>query len=729
MNTYVKNLQNQEKQHRSRLADKGFKWFLGAITIFVVFFILISFALIIIKGIHTGSTTENTDWTEILFGTEFKMPGEFAMGIIIINTIWMSALVLLVAAPVSIATALFITRILPKNLSMIMLAVVSILAAIPSVVYGAFGKYFLIGFLFNNGLSPEATDATLLANVIVVSIMVMPTITLMSTTSIMMVDRKLTDSSVALGATKSQTSVFIVLRSAKTGIIIGMLFALGRCLGEATALSMMAGTTPMADGATFNLFEVSLFMSPVIMSAFAEQGTYPSYAVVYEVMSALLLIVILLLFLFVKYIELITDDQENSKKQSKKAIEVYNINKKIAEEGVENLTPEEGRKYASEYKINYYRSKSLSNVNNVRWNEVSMIRTRSSLDESGKHHKFKKSKSLKYNLIIALLSLAGIVSLLMILGFLFNVDLSLLFNWDYWTLKGRYTDAGGAEYWGIAIPLFGTLMSVMVALAIAMPLGIVIAVFVDIYLKKGSSLSRVIGFAFQVMTSIPAVIYGTLALIIFAYTDWINSSFVAFKPMFMLAIVILPTIIKQTSEGFKNVKTSQIEGSLALGATNSYTSRRIVISQSIPAILSAAILAISIVMADSAIFITILKVKPETWVAPDLWMQNGGFTLSTNIYWISRVLSSLPAQRETALLQIKTTGIILMIFIFWLSIISQKIKWGSKIDAALMTIGILLFAIAPFIVDGGVYVLFIFGAILGIVGIFFEGTKGMVLRN
>ncbi len=729
MNSYVKNLQNEKKQHRSRLSDKAFKWFLGGITILVVFFILFSFASIIIKGIGAGNNSTETSWTEILFGTNFKVPDSFAMGIIILNTVWMSFLVLLIAAPISVATALFVTRVLPKRFGLLMIAVVSILAAIPSVVYGAFGKYFLMRILSELGLS-GSQEASLLAIIIVISIMVMPTITLMTITSVSMVDRKLNDSSVALGATHTQTSIYIVLRSAKTGIIIGMLFALGRCLGEATAIAMMSSSTPMSEGVTFSLLEVSLFMSPVIMNAFALQGTYPSYAVVYEVLSALLLIVILMLFLFVKFIENMTDDAENSKKQSKRAVEIHNVNKKISKLGIEELTPEEGRLYAVEYKRQYYEERSMNNESVLRSSEMSVIRSRTSLDESESQVKYKKRQNLTFNLVIIALSMAGIFALLMILGFLFNVDMSLFFNWEYWTLKGRYIDgATGNEYWGIAIPLFGTMATVITSLSIAMPLGIAIAIFVDVYIKKGGILSKIVGFSFQIMTSVPAVIYGTMAIILFSQTDWINSNFVAFKPMFMLAIVILPTIIKQTGEGLRGVKSSQVEGSLALGATNAYTSTRILVMQAMPAILSAAILAISIVMADSAIFITVLQTKPETWVEPTAWLENGGFTLSTNIYWISTSLFKDPAQRVAGLQQIKTTGIILMIFIFWLSIISQKIKSKSNIDATLMTVGLLMFATAPFIIDGGIFVMFIAGAILGLLGIVFEEIKERVLRN
>lgn len=716
MNSYIKTLRNKKNQQKSKTYNNIFKWVLMAITIIVVFFILVSFISIIAKGAVTGTTTSSTNWTEILFGSTFHMSDQFAMGIIIFNTVWMSFLVLLIATPVSVATALFITRVLPKTPSMIMVAIVSILAAIPSVVYGSFGKYFLVGFLHNIGFISESQDATLIVDVIVVAIMVMPTITLMSTTSILLVDNKVTDSSMALGATKTQTSVYIVLRSAKTGIIIGMLFALGRCLGEATALSMMTSKTDAGPGATFGLFQVSLFMSPVIMNAFTMQGTFPAYTVVYEVLSALLLIVILILFSAVKYIELLTDDKENSKKQSKKSIAIYNAKKKL-DIGEEELTPEEGRLIGKDREKIYYQNYQLTKTDYVRSSEISATKSKTSLDGWEKQTKFKKSRTLRYTILISALSLLGVLSLVMILGFLFDTDLSLLFNWNYWTLKGR-EEVNGAEYWGLAIPLFGTLFSVVLSLAIAMPLGIAIATYVDSYLQRGSNLSKVVGFAFQIMTSIPAVIYGALAVIIFAKTNWINENFVSFKPIFMLSLVILPTIIKQTTEGFNNVKISQQEGSLALGATKAYTSRRIILSQSIPAILAAAILATSIVMADSAIFITILLVKPNTWSTPDLWIANGGYTLSTNIYWVSRILSSDPLQRATALQQIKVTGIILMIFIFWLSIISQKIKNKNKIDSALMSAGILLFTISPFIIDGGIFALFILSIIMGILGLF-----------
>ncbi len=715
--SYVKNLQSNKKQQKSKTLNSVFKYILLALTLFVVFVILASFAFLIIRGIEEVPQYGES-WTNILFGSEFDMGGKLAMGIIVVNTVWMSILVLLVATPISVATALFITKVANKTFRNIMIALVSILAAIPSVVYGAFGKYFLLQLISNIGLSELPTDATLLSVIIIITIMVMPTITLMSTTSIMMVDSKMEDSSEALGATKMQTSFMVTLKSAKTGIIVGMLFALGRCLGEATAISMISGARPIAEGVTFKLSEVSLFMSPVIMGAFVSSSLYPAAEFTYVVMSSLLLMTIIILFLTVKIVENKTDDRLRSMKQSKKAVETNNVLIKIEESGQDSLSPREQYIYSS-YLNSLYREEVRSeNIYLQRNNEVSLIRSRSSLDSAIKESSYKKRKNSIYLAGTIALSMFGIIALFSVVSFLLQTDLSLLSDWEYLTSTGpirRVVDGENVIYWGIGMAMFGTMITIIVVLLIAMPLGIAIATYSYVYITQDKFLSKFISFSFQIMTSIPAVIYGVIAAIIFTQTGFIESEFRSFEPMIMLVLVILPTIIKQTQEGFKNVKQSQMDGSLALGATEAYSSRRIIIKQSMPAILSAAILGISIVMADSAIFITIIG-NPSHYASTDLWIDNGGFTLATTIYWLSNNFNE-GVKKTVAIEQIKVIGIILMILIFWLTIISQKVKNGNNLDSLVMFIGIMMF-MSSFFLFGGIKLMMIAGPILGIIGMF-----------
>ncbi len=716
---YVNNLKNNNKQQKSEIMNKAFKYVLFGITLFVVFLIIMAFAVVIMDGIGSVSDNETYSWTDILFGTEFSMPGSMAMGIIIINTVWMSILVLIVATPISVATALFITKIASPRVRNLMVSVVAILAAIPSVIYGAFGKYVILNVVYNLGYSDLSTTATLMSVIIIVSLMVIPTITLMSTTSLMMVDKKMEDSSEALGATRVQTSIFVSLRSAKTGIIIGMLFALGRCLGEATAISMLSGESFTQIGFNLKLSEVSLFMSPVIMQAFNKsQDGIEWAAFVYSVLSALLLITIILIFSFVKFIEHNTDDLVKSKKQSKRAIQLNNIDRKINEGKFDSLSKNDISLYEKNLiHINdeHYRMESAVSI---RKHEIDHINSRTSLLGDAKGEAFKEGRTIIYKAIIIALSMVGVIALISILGFLFNTDLSLLFNWEYLSSTGPiFSEAmGDGAYIGLGMAMFGTMFNIIVSLAIALPLGILIAIFLNTYLKGEGWLSSGISFSFQIMTSIPAVIYGTLASIIFVQGGFIRENANSLVPVIMLSLVILPTIIKQTTEGFNNVKNSQVEGSQALGASDAYTSIRIVLKQSMPAILSAAILAISIVMADSAIMITIIG-KPGTPSLESDWIEQGGYTLATLIYYLSSTAD--PATRFVAIEQIKVIGIILMLLIFWLTMISQKIKSNNNLSALIMFVGIIVY-MTSYWIFGGVLILMIAGLALGLIGAFID---------
>lgn len=717
---YADKIQYQNKLKKNKNVNNIFKYVLLSITLIVVLLIAATFLTIIFNGISEGGTNEEASWTEILFGSSFNMNDNLAMGIIIMNTILMSFLVLIVATPISVATALFITKIANKTWRTLLISIVSILAAIPSVIYGVFGKYFLLKLLHLLGLSNTGTDATLLSVILILSIMVMPTITLMSTTSLLMVDRKMEDSSEALGATKIQTSLFVTLRAAKTGIIVGMLFALGRCLGEATAISMLSGARPITEGVTFDLMEVSLYMSPVIMGAFVNSSLYEASQFTYIVLSSLLLITIVILFLIIKSIEFNTNDVVKSKRQSKKANEISRINNIVNVGEIDTLNKKEIKVFE-----NYNYSKNMNNYWNtttsrIRENELSSIFVSSTINSKDKQSSYKKRQSLLFKVIISILSLFGLIALLSILIFLLTGNVGLLFNWNYLSNTGTMSDDLnlGSEYYGLGTAMFGTMSTMFLVLLISMPLGISIAVYTNSYLNKESIFSKIASFAFQIMTSIPAVVYGTLATVIFVTNGWFDTHWKSFEPTLMLVLVILPTVIKQTQEGFKSVNDSQLEGSLALGATTSYTSRRIVLSQSLPSILSATILGLSIVMADSAIFITVLN-KPDFQSNSELWIQNGGYTLSTMIYWLSADASANVISNSAALDQMKVIGLLLMILIFWLTLISQKIRIARKIDALLMTIGILLFMVS-FWIFGGVWLLCILGIILGIIGIMFE---------
>ena len=156
---------------------------------------------------------------------------------------------LLIGVPIGILTAVFLSEIASKKLSSIVSSAVELLAAIPSVIYGLVGMMILNPFLYKIEKAIFANDpdhvftggSNILAAVIVLAIMILPTVISVSTTSLKAVNDKLRSASLALGATKIQTIFKVVIPAAKSGILTAVVLGVGRAIGEAMAVNMVAG--------------------------------------------------------------------------------------------------------------------------------------------------------------------------------------------------------------------------------------------------------------------------------------------------------------------------------------------------------------------------------------------------------------------------------------------------------------------------------------------------------
>lgn len=210
-----------------------------------------------------------------------------------INTIYLTFLATLIALPVSVLTALFIVRIAPKWLSIIVNNVVELLAAIPSIIFGLFGMGVINPLVKNFaevfGLQ-TAGGMSSLSTVLVLVIMMLPTITMLSVTSMRAVKPSVIQASLALGASKTQTDFKIVISGAKSGIFAALILGIGRALGEATAVSMVCGNA--TTGPNFGLFSITRTLTSTMML-----GLHESSGLNYDVRFSvgLVLIVIILL--------------------------------------------------------------------------------------------------------------------------------------------------------------------------------------------------------------------------------------------------------------------------------------------------------------------------------------------------------------------------------------------------------------------------------------------------
>ena len=189
---------------------------------------------------------------ELLLGTVWKPTAaepSFGIAYIIFSSIVGTALSVLVGVPVGLLTAVFLTEVSSKCLSAMVQPAVELLAAIPSVIYGLLGMmllnpvlYKLEKIIFAGSTTHQYTGgADLLAAVIVLAIMILPTVISVSASAIRAVPGQLRAASLALGASKMQTIWGVTVPAAKSGILTGVVLGIGRALGEAMAINMVAG--------------------------------------------------------------------------------------------------------------------------------------------------------------------------------------------------------------------------------------------------------------------------------------------------------------------------------------------------------------------------------------------------------------------------------------------------------------------------------------------------------
>lgn len=252
----------------------------------VAFVLLISVYLIIsgIPAIHKIGPIK------FLFGTTWKS-GQNQFGILpfILTSVYGTAGAVILGIPIGIFTAMFLAKAAPPRIAAVIQGAVELLAGIPSVVYGLVGMTVLVpgvqkAFHLSSG-------ATLFSAIVVLTIMILPYIISVSATALRAVPREYEEASLALGANYTETWFRVSLRAAKSGVVAAVIQGVGRALGEAMAIIMVAGNVANMPG----LFQSVRFLTTAIVS----EMSYASYG---SLQRQALFSIGLVLFLFIMMI-------------------------------------------------------------------------------------------------------------------------------------------------------------------------------------------------------------------------------------------------------------------------------------------------------------------------------------------------------------------------------------------------------------------------------------------
>ena len=235
----AKSQNNNSKYFIESLTEKIF---LISASVAVIRLLLI-IGFVFYKGLRPFIIEGYSFW-DFIFGTQW-IPSANKYGILpmIVASLGATIGALLIGVPVGILTSIFIAEIAPKKIAKVMSGAVELLAGIPSVLYGVFGLAIIVPTIQDVFNLPKGQS--LLAVIIVLAIMMLPTVITVSETAIRAVPNAYKEGSLALGASKTETIFKVIVPAAKSGIMTGVVLGIGRAIGETMAVILVAGNTPV----------------------------------------------------------------------------------------------------------------------------------------------------------------------------------------------------------------------------------------------------------------------------------------------------------------------------------------------------------------------------------------------------------------------------------------------------------------------------------------------------
>jgi phosphate transport system permease protein len=529
-------------------ADWLFRQITQSSALIVILFVLLIVALLslqawpAIRGLGVSMVaSSNWDPTHDQFG---GLP--FVYGSIVT-----SLLAMLVAVPLGVGTATFLAEVAPAWLRRSGSFLVELLAAIPSVVYGFWGIYFLapnVQKLFNSMGGPNVGGKGLLSAGIILAIMIVPYIAAVTYDVCQAVPRAQREGSLALGATRWQTIWGVVLPYARPGIIGGCFLALGRAIGETMAVTMLIGNTPVVE-----------------MLPFGRGNTIPSLLATELPSSNSLMedsaLIEMSLFLFVLTILM----------NSLARVLIWRVGRPTRK-GVRNRFL------------------------------CSLVQRSKVIREPKRERKRFLTPSVVNHLMTGVLGLCLVLTcipLFLILGYITYRGAGSL-SWDFFTKLPRpQGEAGG----GLANALLGSGILVGIATMLALPIGLLSAIFLSEF--RTSRLTPVVRFFGELLGGVPSIVIGTFVYAfvrLFIQADILHprEQFSGWAGAFALAILMVPILMRASEEALKLVPQTLRTASYALGAHQWQTVLRIIVPAALPAIITGAFLAIARIAGETA---------------------------------------------------------------------------------------------------------------------------------
>lgn len=565
-------------------------------------FAVLSVAAIICYLLYAGIPAfRETGVGNFLFGTTwapgYDGPASEKFGILpmIVGSTVATGGALLIGGTLGVAVAVFIVYFCPKKLKGAMVGLVSILAGIPSVIYGYFGLKQIVPALA--GISPNGNGTGILAVSLVLGIMILPTVASLAKDALLAVPDAYFEGSLALGMTKEQSVFRIAVPSAKSGILTALGLGIGRAVGETMAVIMVAGNTVQFPKGLFEGFMT--LTGNIVMDMSYASGVHRSALVA----TGFVLLIFILVLNGALYAV------KNSGKRADGTGFRFRAAKPERAAGFVGTVSYAAKCAAYPFAVVYDKAAdACGNIAGKARKKLNCAVSRASLALSSARKKIsgeredtgtKYVSKTGYFAFLKYLCIAG--SLLMIASIFYLIGFIVVKGVSAFTQIG-FADflfgESGAGKNSLAPAFVSTGALIGIALAISLPVGICAAIYLVEYAKSGSRLVSVIRLFTDTLSGIPSIVFGLFGVIVF--NDALGLGYSLLSGGLTLSVMILPTVVRAVEESLLNVPASYREASYALGAGKIHTIGRIVLPCALKGILTATVLSIGRIVSESA---------------------------------------------------------------------------------------------------------------------------------
>lgn len=538
-------------------------------------------------NIADGNTDDN--------GVSFWLP--------FVSTILTTFIALLIAVPIGVKTSIFIKFRIDKKYRKTFRILSETLAGIPSVIFGLFASKSLGQVLSLIGIH----NYSILNASIMLSFMVIPTIIAMTLNSLDAVDDSLLVNPIALGSTKTRAIYKVYGKAARNGIIVGVILAMGRAIGETMALSMILQNENSYiqnfSGGLFTTLNSDLKTVSVVIATnmFGENSN--------EYTRSLLFVFGFILFIFIMIFNVLILFITREKSNKRNKFDVF-IDKVVE---ILLFVPHQIATFFEWVMFKERRNTKLDNYNSVI--EYTRVRT----------EKYKLANLYSwYKLFWEIFSFGFCVAILswIILEILINGGVAVTRNES--TIFDYSQNTSGQAF-------LNTLLVIFIAILIGLPISLISAIYLNEY-SKNRYFKRTINFFLDSLGSTPSILFGMFGLIFFVETlGWTSDGVKGYSLIagaLTVVLVIIPSFTRSIQQALIQVSNDIRINALALGSSKWEVIYKIVLPAALTGIVTSTVLAIGRILSETAPLYLTAGLTSSSQSALD----RPGQTLTTRIY-------------------------------------------------------------------------------------------------